>query len=47
MSPISKLAGFPVEAGSKIYVNGQRYRVGVSGRFKKAPLMSDSKGAMC
>lgn len=31
MSPISKLAGFPVEAGSKIYVNGQRYRVGYPG----------------
>ncbi len=31
MSPINKLAGFPVEAGHKIYVNGQRFRVGNPG----------------
>jgi len=31
MSPISKLAGFPVEAAHKIHVNGQSFRVGYYG----------------
>ena len=31
MSPISKLAGFPVEANRKIEINGQRYRIGNAG----------------
>jgi len=28
MSPISKLAGFPVEVGHKIQINGQTFRIG-------------------
>ena len=31
MSPIGKLAGFPVEAAHTIHVNGQSFRIGYSG----------------